>query len=267
MPTLLSGCGSRAAAGAAAQRRIAAAARAMHTQCAGACGGRVSFAPGVVAAAAARTPQQLPNAAAPRRVACSASSAGQAAPAEERARRAELVKGCNTVLAELAGLDFPRIEVQKYVARAVTPPPKHAGFDVKRASAALDALMAPAGEDGRERTEDTEALVVLNAMLSDMWRWRRRGGFGRSDEDSLPHVQALQALQGMERTANWVEETQEDGERVTSSLLDSLPISDAQKSEMSGAVQQAAMGAINGAVWGSLVAGLAAVIAFAFLRN
>jgi hypothetical protein len=30
----------------------------------------------------------------------------------------------------------------------------------------------------------------------------------------------------------------QDGERVASSLLDSLPISDAEKSEMTGAVQQ-----------------------------
>ncbi|KIY92741.1 hypothetical protein MNEG_15222 [Monoraphidium neglectum] len=156
----------------------------------------------------------------------------------ERARRAELVKGCNTVLAELAGLDFPRAEVQRYVSRAVKPPVKYQGFPVERAAAALQALLAPASEDGSERTQDTEALVVLNAMLSDVWRWRRRGGFGSSDEDSLPHVQALQALQGLDRTGDWVQKSQQDGERVTSSLLDNLPISDAEKSEMSGAVQQ-----------------------------
>ena len=39
------------------------------------------------------------------------------------------------------------------------------------------------------------AAAAAQAMLSDIWRWRRRGGFGESDEDSMPHVQALQALQ------------------------------------------------------------------------
>lgn len=128
------------------------------------------------------------------------------------------------------------------MARAVKAPLKFAGFDVSRAAAALDALLAPAGDDdgsGGERTTDTEALVVLNAMLSDIWRWRRRGGFGASDEDAAPHVQALQALQGVELTGNWVDEqAAAGGERVTSSLLDSLPLSDAEKSEMSSAVQQ-----------------------------
>lgn len=61
------------------------------------------------------------------------------------------------------GLDFSRQEAQRYVAYAVKPPPKYPGFDVKRASAALDAILAPAGDDdGQERTQDTEALVVLN---------------------------------------------------------------------------------------------------------
>lgn len=162
-------------------------------------------------------------------------------------------------------------------------------------------------------------------MLSDVWRWQRRGGFGASDEDSLPHVQALQALQvstyaaagrqharwraarrrpallrraprgaarracelvhasrparraaqrvaqrrcspassahpwtlmnqhpllvlytsssyitpwqGIDLTGTFVQEAQ-GGERVTSSLLDSLPMSDAEKTEMSGVVQK-----------------------------
>ncbi len=130
----------------------------------------------------------------------------------------------------------------KYVSRAVKAPRKHAGFDVSRAAAALDALLDPAGaavlESGGERTTDTEALIVLNAMLTDAWKWRRRGGFGASDEDAPAHVQALQALQGLEVNGNWAVNAANDGERVTSSLLDSLPISDAQKTEMSGAVQQ-----------------------------
>lgn len=174
------------------------------------------------------------------------------------------------MLAELSGLDFPRADSLRYVSQAVKPPVKHPGFDVKRAAAALQALLAPATDQvaaGGERTTDTEALVVLNAMLSDVWRWRRRGGFGASDEDAPPHIQALQALQGLERTGNWVERTADDRDRITSSVLDGLPISDADKTEMSGALQKAALGAINGAVWGSLLAVLFALVVFNFLRS
>lgn len=60
------------------------------------------------------------------------------------------------------GLDFPRTEVTRYMSRAVKAPAKYADVDVARAAAALAAVLAPAPEDGRERTEDTEALVVLN---------------------------------------------------------------------------------------------------------
>ena len=42
----------------------------------------------------------------------------------------------------------------------------------------------------------------------------------------------------MDRTGDWVRQSQASNERVASSLLDSLPISDAEKSEMTGAVQQ-----------------------------
>jgi len=77
-------------------------------------------------------------------------------------------------------------------------------------------------------------------MLTDVWKWNRRGGFGASDEDAPPHLQALQALQGLEVDGAWAAAAaaNADGERVTSSLLDSLPISNDQKAEMSGAVQK-----------------------------
>lgn len=83
----------------------------------------------------------------------------------DAARRTELLKGCRTVLGELTGLDFPRSEVSRYFKAAVKPPAKHAGFDVARASASLDALLAP-GADGSS-VQDTESLVVLN--VSAVW--------------------------------------------------------------------------------------------------
>ena len=58
-----------------------------------------------------------------------------------------------------------------------------------------------------------------------------------------------------------------DIERVTSSLLDSLPISDKDKNEMSGVVEGAAMNAVNGAVWVSMLAGLGFVVLFNFFRG
>lgn len=46
------------------------------------------------------------------------------------------------------------------------------------------------------------------------------------------------AAQGIELSGDWVTEVDETGERVTSSLLDNLPISDAEKSALGGAVQK-----------------------------
>jgi uncharacterized membrane protein len=48
--------------------------------------------------------------------------------------------------------------------------------------------------------------------------------------------------------------------------LDTLPISDKEKNEMAGAVEQVALGGINGAVWGSLVMTMVFLVLFNFIR-
>ena len=68
-------------------------------------------------------------------------------------------------------------------------------------------------------------------MLSDLWRWSRRGGFGPSDAELTPSAQALQALQGRATAMS------ETADRVSSSLLDGLEISDAEKQEIGSALE------------------------------
>lgn len=49
--------------------------------------------------------------------------------------------------------------------------------------------------------------------------------------------------------------------------LDTLPLTDQQKNEMAGAVEQVAVAGINGAVWGSMVAALLLILLLNFVRN
>lgn len=142
-------------------------------------------------------------------------------------------------------------------------PPKGTAkdFDFNRARTCLEQLIEIKSEDyqgSREALDDVEAMIVTQDMLSEIWRWRRRGGGMNDEDDARPHQHALLDIQQMEK---------EDIDRITSSLLDTLPLSDKQKNEMGGAVQQAAMAGINGAVWGSLVFCLLLLLVFNFLRQ
>ncbi|KAG2451736.1 hypothetical protein HYH02_003516 [Chlamydomonas schloesseri] len=177
-------------------------------------------------------------------------------PAKDPAEvRSDLIKGCKTVMMELQGLDFPRNDVKGYFQFVAKPPVGVAkDFDLSRARVVVDQLIA-----GKEADiTDLEGLKAAQLILSDVWRWRRRGG-GMDDETDRPsYAIALESLQNMEP---------EQIDRITSSLLDNLPITEAEKRQMSGSVQQAAMAGINGAVWGSLAGGLGLMLLFNFGRG
>ncbi|GLC45371.1 hypothetical protein PLESTB_000315300 [Pleodorina starrii] len=184
------------------------------------------------------------------------SSSSSSKPAKDPAEvRSDLIKGCKTILMELQGLDFPRTDVRGYFQFVVKPPTGVAKtFELTRARAVVEQLIL--GQE--EAVTDMEALKAAQLMLSEIWRWRRRGG-GMDDETDRPnYVIALEELQKMEP---------EQIDRITSSLLDNLPITEAQKREMSGSVQQAAIAGINGAVWGSLAASLLFLLVFNFVRS
>ncbi|KAJ9511761.1 hypothetical protein QJQ45_022634, partial [Haematococcus lacustris] len=295
-------------------------------------------------------------------------SQGAALPVVDEARRADVLKGCRTVLKELQGLDFPQAEVQAYrpplpdppVASVAPDPPVASvrlyfqaanklpkGFggqtaDMARARTALD-LLLKVDEEGdplpARRFPDLPGLLLTQAVLSDLWRWvslwqlqprvssqegsrvrgdslglqpgcggrwrRKGGGMDYTESEQRPHQAALEDIQ---------EFKPEDMDRIQSSLLDNLPISDKDKAAMSGTMQQlsttdpaimwhstapdliqaavsqgnvhgpahgadsqlpstardrvqAAVGAFNGAVWGSLVASLAFLAYFNFFRG
>ncbi|GFR45889.1 hypothetical protein Agub_g7344 [Astrephomene gubernaculifera] len=169
--------------------------------------------------------------------------------------RTDLLQGCRTIMRELQGLDFPPGEIRGYFTHAVKPPAgMPADFDMGRARAVVAQMLA-----GREEeVADVQALKAAQLMLSDVWRWRRRGG-GMDDESDLPPH--LLALEGLQRLGG------EQIDRITSSLLDNLPISDEQKRELSGPVQQAAMAGLNGAVWGSMAAAAGLLLIFNFARG
>ncbi|KAG2441817.1 hypothetical protein HXX76_003426 [Chlamydomonas incerta] len=166
-----------------------------------------------------------------------------------------MIKGCKTVMMELQGLDFPRTDVRGYFQFVVKAPAGVAkDFDLSRSRVVVEQLMA--GQEAE--ITDVEGLKAAQLILSDVWRWRRRGG-GMDDETDRPtYAIALESLQNIEP---------EQIDRITSSLLDNLPISEVEKRQMSGSVQQVAMAGINGAVWGSLAACLAALLIFNFARG
>lgn len=175
-----------------------------------------------------------------------------------------MLKGCRTVLKELQGLDFPQAEVRLYFQAANKLPKGFGGqtADMARARTALD-LLLKVDEEGdplpARRFPDLPGLLLTQAVLSDLWRWRRKGGgMDYTESEQRPHQAALEDIQ---------EFKPEDMDRIQSSLLDNLPISDKDKAAMSGTMQQAAVGAFNGAVWGSLVASLAFLAYFNFFRG
>ncbi|GAX76490.1 hypothetical protein CEUSTIGMA_g3935.t1 [Chlamydomonas eustigma] len=187
----------------------------------------------------------------------------QGSPAELKLieKRSDLLKGCKTILQELKGLGFSRFEARLYF-KLSTKLPKDISkdFNIARAQSCLEQIEREIdGSAGsREALQDIEAMQATQAMLSEIWRWKRRGG-GSNEEDDLspPHQQALREIQNLQK---------EDIDRITSSILDTLPISDKEKNEMAGAVEQVALGGINGAVWGSLVMTMVFLVLFNFIR-
>ncbi|PNW71575.1 hypothetical protein CHLRE_16g659900v5 [Chlamydomonas reinhardtii] len=193
---------------------------------------------------------------APLQVHATQGASASSKPAKDPAEvRSDLIKGCKTVMMELQGLDFPRNDVKGYFKFVVKPPVGVAkDFDLSRARVVVDQLMTGQEAD----INDVEGLKAAQLILSDVWRWRRRGG-GMDDETDRPNYAiALESLQNMEP---------EQIDRITSSLLDNLPITEAEKRQMSGSVQQVAMAGINGAVWGSLAACLLFLLIFNFARG
>ncbi|MEW5296815.1 MAG: hypothetical protein WDW36_000067 [Sanguina aurantia] len=189
-----------------------------------------------------------------------AAAAAAMDPAQEallKEKRKQLLRGCKTVVIELAGLDFSRTDCTRYFA-AVVKPPKGISPDFNQARAIVVLQNILAGVEEEAMGGDLEAMKVTELLLSEVWRWRRRGGGIQSDEGGYPYQLALEQIQ------NYVAP---DMDKVTSSLLDNLPISDDQKRELGQGVQQVAIAGIGGAVWGSLVAGLLVLVAFNALRG
>eukprot|EP00798_Chlamydomonas_sp_ICE-L_P013824 gene13824-19741_t len=181
-------------------------------------------------------------------------------------KRLDYIKGCTTVLSELKGLDFGRDEARMYFKAADKVPkgaPKACGldFDLTRSRAALYAML---GDEELSESSvgsplfDMEALKVSQLMLADIWRWRRKGGGLEDNDEERPHKLALEQIQNFKP---------EDIERVTSTILDGLDMTEADKRELGGAVQKVAIGGIQGAVWGSLVLAILGLLLFNFLRS
>jgi len=184
------------------------------------------------------------------------------------ARIGEVVRGCRGVMRELQGLDFAQREVRSYISAAQRVPPGQDAANLPKAREALEKLLQVDVEGvplpiAKFSESDMAGLVLTEVMLSDLWKWRRRGGGVDIDGNEFvrPFESALEEIQNFKK---------EDIDRVTSSLLDSLPasiMSDADKTQLTGGMQKLAVNALSGAVWGSLVLGLAALAALNFLKG
>jgi hypothetical protein len=125
-----------------------------------------------------------------------------AASAETATKKAELIKGCQIVLQELKGLDFSRTEARMYFRlSALLPKGAAKGFDMNRARACLEQLLDGENEDykgPKDALDDLEAMKTTQLILSEIWRWRRRGGgesckheTRRSPDLSRPRLSSL----------------------------------------------------------------------------
>ncbi|GMH44857.1 hypothetical protein BSKO_12809 [Bryopsis sp. KO-2023] len=166
---------------------------------------------------------------------------------------AKLQDTVQALIPEVAALDFPRSEIRSYFAMAEKPPKQFSDFDMSRALPVVDELLR--GKNSSTVT-DVEALEVVQSILTQLWRWRRRGG-GSFDSELSVHQAALQDLQ------NITAKPESDSEKVTSVLLDDMPISDEDKAQLSGAVRQVAVAGIQSILWNGI--GLAVI--FLILLN
>ncbi|KAJ9511731.1 hypothetical protein QJQ45_022577 [Haematococcus lacustris] len=139
-------------------------------------------------------------------------SQGAALPVVDEARRADVLKGCRTVLKELQGLDFPQAEVRLYFQAANKLPKGFGGqtADMARARTALDLLLKQVDEEGdplpARGFPDLPGLLLTQAVLSDLWRWvslwqlqprvssqevpgwrRKGGGMDYTESEQRPH--------------------------------------------------------------------------------
>lgn len=172
-------------------------------------------------------------------------------------------KGCRTVIRELAGLDFGVQQVALYFAGSLRPPPRWKDVDMARIKAMAVLLTAPgATAQPPEPALDQEALLAVQAMLSDVWRWRRRGGGGGDEESAPPYLLALESLQQVDPASVNID-------KVTSSLLDNLDMTDTEKRQMGAAVERVAVMSLGGFSWGAIVAAVLflGVINFVFLSS
>ncbi|KAG1661269.1 hypothetical protein FOA52_003727 [Chlamydomonas sp. UWO 241] len=196
--------------------------------------------------------------------------------AKRALRKAELLRGCKIILQELKGLDLGRLETVRYFQVSnLIPKGTPRNFDMARARAAIQAIVdseldenfvpadvlaaASAKPDfARDAValDDLEAMAATKQKLTDLWSWRRRGGGMVDEENTLPHLLALSELDRMEKDA--IERANMD--KVSSSLFDSIPLSDSEKGEFTQGLQQGVMASFQVAVWGSLGAGLLGLV-------
>jgi len=215
------------------------------------------------------------------------SSPSPSAPNPE-ALAAERRRGIKTVLAELKGLDMPPAQVLVYAQNAVRlpkrPPRDAVGVDVARAAAALAELMAADGGEATTTTaaasNDPAALSALNHLLTDLWRWKRRGGGARWDEDDQATSPAAVALLELQDVALGGGESGGgkagggEGEQASSSsspasFFDApgANLTEREKQELAGMMRGAAMAGVQNAFWGSLVLSGLVLLALNFARG
>ncbi|KAK9814577.1 hypothetical protein WJX72_008142 [[Myrmecia] bisecta] len=163
----------------------------------------------------------------------------------------DVERGIQTLLQELQALDFPRSELRLYFAAAQKLPPRFAEIGVERTAQAMNRAM-----EGSP-TEDPEALEAGQALLSELWSWKRRGG-GLSDNTLAVHEAALLELQN--------QQPEETAERVSSILLDNMPgMTDADKLQLGRGLEQVAFAGVQGFLWNAIGLTVLAVVLLNFL--
>jgi hypothetical protein len=226
-------------------------------------------------------------------------------------------RGIKTLLGELRGLDMPPGEVLRYAQKSVRLPARAPaaaqGVPVLRAAQALEQHMARAGGSGAaaadedrssrpdtavaapalspgagtsagDAYDDPAALAALNHLLTDPWRWKRRGGGARWDEDDAatsPHAVALQELQGIADPLRAGEaggggagangggggkdgKANKAKEEEPSFFGD---LDEREKQELTGMMRGAALVGVQNAFWGSLVLSAIVLLLLNFARG
>ncbi|CAG9464238.1 unnamed protein product [Pedinophyceae sp. YPF-701] len=160
-----------------------------------------------------------------------------------------LVTDIDYIMTEMKGVDMALTEVYAYFERSERGPKGHPDADMKQLGATLRRIVDE-GSSFDSSEIDLEQGQAIKAALLQLWGWRRRGG-GMMEPTIPAHQTALRDIQGLDIETG--EEVEDDSDKVQSSLLDGVDMTEEDKKELGRVFGGFAMGAVQSVLWNGIL--------------